>query len=191
MNVTDADRHPHLRGEIELIRAALDHDRPVLGICLGAQLLAAALGAEVRPSPVHEIGWHPLELSPGACQDPLLRHLAEGQPVFQWHAYTFDLPHGAVHLARTGSCANQAFRFGRAAYGLQFHLEADERLIRAWLHGDDTRRELVQAGGEARLRAIEAETLRCLPAAQAAAERAFGAFLELFGWRRTRPLASR
>lgn len=191
MNVDQMDRHPHLATEIAAIRAALELERPVLGICLGAQLLAAALGADVRPNPVREIGWYPLELTASAHRDPVISQLAQGQPVFQWHAYTFDVPGGAEHLASTPSCPNQAFRFGHAAYGLQFHLEADHRLIDRWMHGSATRLEVLQFGGPARLRDIEAETAAHLPAARAAAERAFRAVLGLFSWRRRATLASR
>ncbi|HSN72501.1 MAG TPA: gamma-glutamyl-gamma-aminobutyrate hydrolase family protein [Steroidobacteraceae bacterium] len=191
MNVDAMDRHPHLATEIDMIRAALELDRPVLGICLGAQLLAAALGAEVRPNPVREIGWYPLELTSAAAHDPVLGRIAPGQPVFQWHAYTFDVPPGAEHLASTQSCPNQAFRFGRSAYGLQFHLEADDELIHRWIHGSATRLELMDVGGDERVRQIERETALHLPQARAAAEHAFMAFLQLFGFRRRRTLVSR
>ena len=191
MNVDQTDLHPHLATEIDVIRAALELERPVLGICLGAQLLAAALGAAVRPNPVREIGWYPLELTSAAVRDPVLGRLASGQPVFQWHAYTFDVPPGAEHLASTESCPNQAFRFGRSAYGLQFHLEADQELIHRWIHGSATRLELMDLGGHERVRQIERETALHLPRARAAAEHAFVAFLKLFQFRRRRTLVSR
>ena len=127
MNVDQADRFPHLTTEIAAIQEALARGIPILGICLGAQLLAAALGASVRPNNVREIGWYRLHPTAAAGGDPLCRHLDGNQHVFQWHAYTFDLPPGAVHLASTPTCPNQAFRFGDRAYGLQFHLEADEQ----------------------------------------------------------------
>jgi GMP synthase (glutamine-hydrolysing) len=184
MNVDETLRHPHLLAEIAAIRNALALERPVLGICLGAQLLAAALGAPVHPSPVREIGWYPLERTHAAAHDPLLGHVADGQSVFQWHAYTFDLPHGAVHLASTESCRHQAFRYGSRAYGLQFHLEVEERLLRRWLATPGTRRELLASGGDARVREIEADTVRHLAAARATAERVFAAFIDLFSWRR-------
>jgi len=191
MNVDQQDRHSHLATEIDVIRAALELERPILGVCLGAQLLAAALGAEVRPNPVREIGWYPLELTPAARRDPVLRHLSHGQAVFQWHAYTFEVPAGAEHLASTPSCPNQAFRYGRAAYGLQFHLEADGPLIARWLRDSATRLEVKASGGAPRLQEIEAQTARNLTQARAAAGRAFLAFLELFKWRRRTMLTSR
>ena len=98
MNVDQADRFPHLTGEIAAIQEALKRDIPILGICLGAQLLAAALGANVRPHTVREIGWYRLHPPPPRNR-PAAPHFDGSQDVFQWHAYTFDLPPGAVHLA--------------------------------------------------------------------------------------------
>ena len=187
MHADQTGAHPHLLTEIAVIREALRLGIPVLGICLGAQLLAAALGAAVRPNPVREIGWYRLRASAAAAADPLCRHLAETPHVFQWHAYTFDLPQGAVHLAATDTCRNQAFRYGSRAYGLQFHLEADEAQIRRWLHIPAYRAELDPGRAEA----IEAETpLRIGPALNLS-ERVFGEFLELFAWRPKLRLASR
>src|ERR1700741_350174 len=121
MNVDQADQYPHLLTEIAAIREALRLDIPVLGICLGAQLLAAALGASVRPNQVREIGGSRLQPAPEAGEARLFRHFDGSQHVFQWHAYTFDLPPGAVHLASTPTCPNQAFRFRERAYGLQLN----------------------------------------------------------------------
>ena len=92
MNVDQAERFPHLTAEIAAIQEALKRDIPILGICLGAQLLAAALGANVRPHTVREIGWYPLHPTAAAQSDRLCRHFDGSQHVFQWHAYTFDLP---------------------------------------------------------------------------------------------------
>ena len=103
-------------------------DLPVLGICLGAQLLAKTLGARVYPNRVKEIGWYPIELTPAAADDPLFAQ-SGAQTVFQWHGDTFDLPAGAVHLARSPLCENQAFRYGHNAYGLQFHIEMTAAMI--------------------------------------------------------------
>ncbi|MDX1556562.1 MAG: type 1 glutamine amidotransferase, partial [Xanthomonadales bacterium] len=128
-----ADRHPHLVTEMRCIEEALRQNMPVLGICLGAQLLAHALGAPMKPARAWEIGWYDLEPTAQAAADPVLCGLTHPQPVFQWHGYTFDLPDGATHLARTEICKNQAFRYGAHAYGFQFHLELDERLINRWL----------------------------------------------------------
>jgi GMP synthase (glutamine-hydrolysing) len=130
----DQGKHyPHLNEEMRCIEEALKRDIPVLGICLGAQLLAYTLGGGVRPMDEWEIGWHELMPTPLAAADPLFCALARPHPVFQWHGYTFDLPRGAVHLALSSTCENQAFRYGPNSYALQFHLELDERLINRWL----------------------------------------------------------
>ena len=125
--------HPHLNVEMRCIEEALKREIPVLGICLGAQLLAYTLGGGVRPMKEWEIGWYDLQPTALSAADPMFCALRRPHPVFQWHGYTFDLPEGAIHLARSPSCENQAFRYGQNAYGLQCHLELDERLINRWL----------------------------------------------------------
>jgi len=191
MNVDQADRFPHLTAEIAAIQAALKRDIPVLGICLGAQLLAAALGANVRPNAVREIGWYRLHPTAAAQSDRLCRHFDGSQHVFQWHAYTFDLPPGAVHLASTPTCPNQAFRFGERAYGLQFHLEADEELVQRWLHVPEYRAEAEASGPAHRLEHILRDTHGHAPSSCQLAARVFGDFLELFSWKRKQRLGSR
>lgn len=128
-----ADRFPHLAVEMKCIEQALKRRIPVLGICLGAQLLAYALGGGVRSMPNWEMGWHDIKPTPLAAADPLFCALRQPSPAFHWHGYTFDLPRDAVHLARSSNCEHQAFRYGPNAWGLQCHLELDERLINRWL----------------------------------------------------------
>ena len=181
MNVDQTDRYRHLLHEIEVIRVALESRIPVLGICLGAQLLAAALGATVHPNAVREIGWYPLAVSPDAQTDPLFGHFATDARVFQWHAYTFTEPKGSVHLASTVSCANQAFCYGGFAYGLQFHLEVDAALIERWLNLSDYGHELEALGGAAHAQRVRAETEQYVEASRARARAVFGAFLKLLG----------
>jgi len=191
MNVDQSVAYPHLVTEIAAIREALRLKVPVLGICLGAQLLAAALGARVRPNPVREIGWYQLHPAPPAADDRLFRHFDGSQHVFQWHAYTFELPQGAVHLASTASCEHQAFRFGERAYGLQFHLEADEALVQRWLAVPAYRDELEAVAGAAGVRRVLSDTHRHIPAALKLSERVFHEFIDLFEWRPALRLASR
>jgi GMP synthase (glutamine-hydrolysing) len=183
MNVDQSHHYTHLLHEIEVIRVALDRQIPVLGICLGAQLLAAALGASVHPNAVREIGWYPLALSVDAYADPLFANLGQEVEarVFQWHAYTFSEPAGSVHLASTTSCANQAFCYGGFAYGLQFHLEVDSALIERWLKHSELKHELEPLGGEAHALRVQDETQRYLQVSQARARAVFAAFIKLLG----------
>ncbi len=178
MNVDETDRYPFLADEVRWIRQAVDAGLPVLGVCLGSQLLAKALGARVYPNRIREIGWYDIELTQSGKSDRLFGDCQAAETVFQWHGDTFDLPEGALKLARSEQCENQAFRFGRAAYGLQFHLEVTPEIISSWLgeHGncgefdglDDIDPEVIR-------RAIPAQTgpLRSL------ADRIFGRFAAL------------
>ena len=135
MNVDEVEKYPHLAQEVEWIKQALAAGLPTLGICLGAQLLAKALGAKVYPNRVKEIGWYSAELTPHADRDPLFEGGGKQITVFHWHGDTFDLPPGTVRLAESKLCRNQAFRYGRSAYGLQFHIEMTAELIDSWLAG--------------------------------------------------------
>jgi GMP synthase-like glutamine amidotransferase len=133
MGVSDTDRHPHLRDELQLIAAAVAAGRPVLGVCLGAQLLAAALGATVSRGAQLEIGPGTVTLTPAGRSDPVLGAVgADELPVVHWHQDTFDLPPGAAWLARSALYPHQAFRVGPLAYGLQFHVEVDRTLADGW-----------------------------------------------------------
>jgi len=181
MNVDQYSRYPHLLHEIEIIKQALTREIPVLGICLGAQLLAAALGASVHPNAVREIGWYPLSLSAAAANDPLFSHLDQEAEVFQWHAYTFTEPNGTVHLASTASCANQAFCYKGFAYGLQFHLEVDASLIERWLKHSELKKELEPLGGDMHAQQVQVATERHLLASQARARAVFSTFIKLLG----------
>jgi GMP synthase (glutamine-hydrolysing) len=132
MHARDDERFPYLAGEVELLRDAVAHDVPVLGICLGGQLLARALGADVRPAGALEGGWVPISPVNGVAGDPVLGHLTAPTGVFSWHVDIFDLPEGATQLATGEVTEQQAFRYGRA-WGLQFHPEVDGDLFVSWL----------------------------------------------------------
>ena len=133
MQSWDEERLPFLGRERELLREAVDEGVPVLGICLGGQILARALGADVFPSERPERGWLTVEATPEAAGDPLLAHLREPVGVYQWHLDVFDLPDGAVRLARSDLSENQAFRYGERAWGLQFHPEVDAPIFAGWM----------------------------------------------------------
>ena len=124
MGVGDESVHPWLAPEKALIGRAIAAAKTVLGVCLGAQLIAEALGARVYPNPEKEIGWMPVELTESGRASPLTGFLPASLDVFHWHGDTFDLPPGAVRLVRSGPCANQAFVHGGRVLGLQFHLES-------------------------------------------------------------------
>jgi GMP synthase-like glutamine amidotransferase len=130
MGANDEDKLPWLRDEKRFIEEAIASGKSVLGICLGAQLIACALGASVHPATESEIGWFPVASMPksaGAFSFP------ENIEVFHWHGDTFDLPNQAIHLAKSTACQNQAFQVGSRVIGLQFHLEATPVSINAMI----------------------------------------------------------
>jgi GMP synthase-like glutamine amidotransferase len=126
------DEYPYVRAERELLEQAVEGELPVLGICLGAQVLARTLGASVEPGDELEYGWRRIELVPAAADDRLLGGLDGQTAAFQWHTDSFTLPAGAVHLASSEMFPNQAFRYG-AAWGVQFHPEVDYATFRFWI----------------------------------------------------------
>lgn len=133
VGVGDAVRYPELADELRIIAERLERGAPLLGICLGAQLIAAALGAAVQPLGYAEIGYAPLRLTAEGRRGPLA---VLGQtPVLHWHGDQFDIPRGATRLAATELTPNQAFAVGPSALALQFHLEADSTQIERWLIG--------------------------------------------------------
>jgi GMP synthase (glutamine-hydrolysing) len=132
MNVDDVALFPFLIAELQLIEKVLGENKPVIGICLGAQLVAKALGSRVYPHWVREVGWYPITLTRAASSDFLFKNIPSLIPAFHWHSDTFDLPPNAVHLARSERCENQAFRWGSSTYGLQFHLEVTPAIIQEW-----------------------------------------------------------
>jgi GMP synthase-like glutamine amidotransferase len=142
MNVYETDKYPFLEKEDKLIKRAIEKDIPVLGICLGAQLIAKSLGAKVTKNNEKEIGWYPLIVTDEGRKDNLLKHLSVEETVFQWHGDTFEIPKGATRLAESPLCLNQAFRFGSNIYGLQFHIEVTPDMILEWLNVPENRREI-------------------------------------------------
>jgi GMP synthase (glutamine-hydrolysing) len=128
---------PHLIHEAELIHAAITANKRVMGVCLGAQMIAHVLGAGVYPGAKKEIGWYEVSLSGEGMDDPLISGLAlpgrRAAQVFQWHGDTFDLPAGGVRLASSDLYDNQAIRYGDGVYGLQFHIEVTPEIVHGWL----------------------------------------------------------
>jgi GMP synthase (glutamine-hydrolysing) len=132
MGVYETDKHPFLAEECNLIAELVRRNRPVLGVCLGAQLLACALGARVFRGHGPEIGFGSVQLTAEGKSDALIGPNGPSLPVFHWHGDTFDLPEGSTLLASSAEYAHQAFRFGRCVYGLQFHIEPDSDTWSAW-----------------------------------------------------------
>ncbi len=141
MGVYEKDKFPHLMTGSRVIREAINRNMKVLGICLGSQMTAYCLGADVYPGPEKEIGWYHIELTGDGLKDPLMRKLATHPrvgdfwrkfKVLHWHGDTLDLPPGATLLASSALYKNQAFRFGDRVYGFQFHIEVTKDIIRQW-----------------------------------------------------------
>lgn len=146
MSAYEDTEHPWILNELSFLKTVYENDMPILGICLGGQLLARALGGRVERAPQPEIGWWPVEINSDGNADPLLGIVTEllgHQPiVYQWHQDTFHLPPGATLLAGTKACSRQAFRLGKKAYGLQFHPEVDSQILTQWLDEPDAKNEI-------------------------------------------------
>jgi GMP synthase (glutamine-hydrolysing) len=188
MNADQFDRFPHLETEVRLIEKAIDRELPVLGICLGAQLIARALGAEVKRNRQKEIGWYDVSLTDEGTHDPLFGHFEPTERIFQWHGDTFDLPRSCVHLASSPTCMNQAFRYRSNVYGLQFHMEVDEPLIERWLRVPVHRQEIEELNGAVDPDTIRQETTQHIDRLKALGDRTFAELVKLFGAPRKRVL---
>lgn len=138
MHVDQAEEHPWLRDEDELLKRLLGKEVPLFGVCLGSQLIAKAAGAHVGPAPRDEVGWLEVELTSAAADDPVLAVVPQKFTAFQWHSYAFELPPGATALARN-DVGLQAFRLGEFAWGIQFHAEVTQGIIDGWARSDGRR----------------------------------------------------
>ncbi|HEV7845831.1 MAG TPA: type 1 glutamine amidotransferase [Thermoleophilaceae bacterium] len=153
MHVDQNDEHRWLGPEKVFLRDALSRGVPILGVCLGSQLLAEAAGATPHRSPEPEIGWYDIEITDAGAADPLLGPLAPSVELFEWHHYVAPLPPGAIELARTPACV-QAFRIeGKPAWGLQFHAEVTSQGLNGWLDGWDRSEAIHTALDPERIRA--------------------------------------
>jgi len=179
MSVNDSDRLPHLSTEMHLIEQAMKRNLPVLGICLGAQLIAKTLGAAVYPNREKEIGWYDVAPTEEAKNDSLLGTWAPSEKIFQWHGETFDIPRTGRHLAFSPLCSHQAFRYGTNVYAFQFHLEVEERMIQRWLCVEENQIEIASLGGKINPERIHAETALHIGSLQELSDQVFVEFIKL------------
>jgi GMP synthase (glutamine-hydrolysing) len=192
MNSHQIDTYPNLITEVEVIREAVESDMSVLGICLGAQLLAKALGGTVARNPQREIGWYDVCLTEHGRNDPVLAPFAGQQAVFQWHEDGIGLPDGAVHLASSPASAVQAFRYGEHAYGFQFHLEVDATLVERWLTVPDNQQMLGEEGDRVDRDLLRTQTTERIADLQELSRRTFSGWIDRFEFGpRRRALPSR
>jgi GMP synthase (glutamine-hydrolysing) len=171
MHVDQESRHPWLRDEDALLRDLAARGVPMLGVCLGAQLIAKALGARVGAMPAPQIGWFDVEQTPEAVDDPIFGDLPRRFPSFQWHSYAFELPPNAVPLASDPSCL-QAYRAGENAWGIQFHAEVTKDSVEEWF------RSSKPPDAPVALPALQRETEEKIAAWNEIGKRLCGAFLD-------------
>jgi GMP synthase (glutamine-hydrolysing) len=180
MAADQVDRFPFLNYEKEVIRRAVDLGLPVLGICLGAQLIAAAYGGRNLRRGAPEFGWVNVRPTEAGRSDRLIGHFSGSETVYQWHSDTFTLPQSAVHLAESDRCGVQAFCLNDHVYGFQFHLEADRDLIRRWVEAPQHIETLAEEGIELDVGDTMRECDRYLPRATELGRDVFGEFIDRF-----------
>ncbi|MBF0328526.1 MAG: type 1 glutamine amidotransferase [Nitrospirae bacterium] len=156
MSVNEGNIYPYIKKQEELVREFIANDKKIFGVCLGAQLIAKALGAKVYAGAEKEIGWYDIELADSALVDPIMQGLAYNAgklskkfKVFHWHGETFTIPEGAVRLAGSELFPNQSFRQGKNAYAFQFHIEVRKEMVFEWLKNENVDFEKIKSDTEA------------------------------------------
>lgn len=177
MGVYEEPHYPWMKAELRAIRKALDASLPILGICLGAQLLAHAAGAQVFRGALPEVGWRPIALTEDGKQDVLLKGLPDRFEVFHWHGDTFTLPPDARLLAGSDWFPHQIFKVGDKAYGFQCHLEVTAEMVKSW--AQLYAKELVPAGGPTPVEQVEGDLVRRAAQLKPLATKVFTEFLKL------------
>jgi GMP synthase (glutamine-hydrolysing) len=181
MGVYESHIYDHLNHEMKLIEEALKRELPILGICLGSQILAHVLGARVQKHTDREMGWYDVHFTEAATSDPLLGDFKPCEKLFQSHGDVFDIPSSAVHLASSDLCMGQAFRYGKNVYGIQFHLEIDQPTIDAWFQMPENIEIFQDSRGVFQPDVIRADTSRFLPRSMDLSRSFFFKFLEMNG----------
>ncbi len=181
MGVYESHIYQHLKVEMQLIEEALKRGMPILGICLGSQILAHVLGAEVRKHSEREMGWVPVHLTDKGMADPIFSHFNKSEVLFQSHGDTFEIPASADHLAFSEVCRGQAFRYGANVYGFQFHIEIDRPTIGHWLEMPENLEIFQKSNGRFEPGIILQETDRHLPRSIELSEQVFRNFLKISG----------
>ena len=177
IGVYEEEAYPFIQDELRLLQARLNAKRPTLGICLGCQMIARALGAKVYPGGRKEIGWKPLVLTDAGRVSPLAA-FADGAPVLHWHGDTFDLPEGATLLASTDIYPHQAFTCGNQVLALQFHIETTEKGLERWFIGHAC--EIAGTPG-LKVPILRAETMRYAPGAETRGQQCLKVWLDQAG----------
>jgi GMP synthase (glutamine-hydrolysing) len=180
MGVYESDKYQHIKVEMQLIEEALKKEIPILGICLGAQLIANVLGANVQKHSVKEIGWYDINLTEQGISDPLFKHFNNSEKLFQLHGDSFEIPKSAIHLANSATCESQAFRYGENVYGLQFHLEVDEAMILRWLSYDSNLEDIKNSNGLFTVENIKEDTSKYLSRSIELSQNTFDSFVNMF-----------
>jgi GMP synthase (glutamine-hydrolysing) len=181
MAVYESHLYEHIRVEMRLVEDALKRDLPVLGICLGAQIIAHVLGAKVALHSTREMGWSKIRLTPAGDSDPVMGGFDSEEFVFQSHQDSFEIPTGADHLVESDVCASQGFRYGRHIYGFQFHLEIDRPTIRHWIDTPSNIKFFEENPGLINPEQVLRETDLYLPRSTELSESCFLNFLRLGG----------
>ena len=176
MSVHETEKYPFLADEITLIQDCLGSGVKLLGLCLGAQLIAKALGSRVINNSVKEIGWSTIKLTDEGKSSQMFQDFPEIFHVFQWHGDTFELPEGALHLAKSNVCENQAFSYGNAL-ALQFHMEVKADDVGAWC--DAYQDELIAELGQGAKEKIVQDTIKIIPETKILCKRLFESFINI------------